>query len=170
MAATMGSETTAAMAGGNGAVRRDPFAMLPFCGYHMSDYFAHWIALGKTLAAGGATLPKIFCVNWFRKGADGKFVWPGYGENMRVLAWMMGRVAGTAAAEEHLFGLSPRYDDLRWDGLAFSRDQFDSVMGLDDDAWREELALHGELFKLLSHHLPPALGATRQRLAERLAA
>jgi phosphoenolpyruvate carboxykinase (GTP) len=168
MASTMGSETTAAMAGGNGAVRRDPFAMLPFCGYHMSDYFAHWIALGKRLEASGAKLPKIYCVNWFRKGADGKFVWPGYGENMRVLAWMLERVAGSGQGEEHVFGTSPRYDDLRWQGLAFTPEQFERVTSIDVHAWREEMALHGELFKLLAHHLPEELRATKSRIEARL--
>jgi phosphoenolpyruvate carboxykinase (GTP) len=168
MAATMGSETTAAMAGGNGAVRRDPFAMLPFCGYHMSDYFAHWIALGKKLAASGATLPKIYCVNWFRKGADGKFVWPGYGENMRVLAWMLERVGGATSGAEHVFGVSPRYEDLRWQGLDFTREQFHSVTSIDAEAWREEMALHGELFKLLARNLPEEMHATKARIEARL--
>jgi phosphoenolpyruvate carboxykinase (GTP) len=168
MAATMGSETTAAMAGGNGAVRRDPFAMLPFCGYHMSDYFAHWISLGKKLAASGATLPKIYCVNWFRKGADGKFVWPGYGENMRVLAWMLERVGGSTSGVEHVFGVSPRYEDLRWEGLNFTREQFASVTSIDAEAWREEMALHGELFKLLARNLPEEMHATKARIEARL--
>ena len=170
MAATMGSETTAAMAGGNGAVRRDPFAMLPFCGYHMSDYFQHWLDLGAKLQASGAVLPKVFCVNWFRKGADGKFVWPGYGENMRVLAWMLGRVRGEGGGEQHLFGTSPRYDDLHWDGLDFSRQQFASVIGVDHAAWRDELALHTALFEQLAHHLPAPLLATKARIEARLKA
>jgi phosphoenolpyruvate carboxykinase (GTP) len=170
MAATMGSETTAAAAGQQGVVRRDPFAMLPFCGYHMSDYFGHWIALGQKLQASGAQLPKIFCVNWFRKGADGKFVWPGYGENMRVLAWILARVDGRARGNEHVFGLSPRYEDLHWQGLEFSREQFDSVMAIDVEAWQDEMALHGELFKLLRHHLPEAMRATKERIESRLAA
>ena len=169
MAATMGSETTAAMVGGDGAVRRDPFAMLPFCGYHMSDYFQHWLDLGAQLEAAGATLPKIFCVNWFRKGADGQFVWPGYGENMRVLAWMLARVAGHGGGVEHLFGTSPRFEDLHWDGLAFSREQFASVIGVDPAAWRDELALHDALFAQLAHHLPEPLRATRARIEARLA-
>ena len=117
MAATMGSETTAAAAGAQGVVRRDPFAMLPFCGYNMARHFAHWLALGRGLQAAGATLPRIFCVNWFRKGADGRFVWPGYGENMRVLAWMLGRIEGAAGGSDHAFGTSPRYDDLHLAGL-----------------------------------------------------
>ncbi|MFN5723370.1 MAG: phosphoenolpyruvate carboxykinase (GTP), partial [Betaproteobacteria bacterium] len=154
MAATMGSETTAAAAGQQGVVRRDPFAMLPFMGYNMSDYFQHWLSLGKKLEGQGVKLPKIYCVNWFRKGADGKFVWPGYGENMRVLKWMLERVEGAAQGVEHVFGISPRYEDLSWSGLEFSRDQFDSVIGIDRAAWAEELKLHDELFEQLSYHLP----------------
>jgi len=167
MAATMGSETTAAMAGGNGAVRRDPFAMLPFTGYNMADYFQHWLAMGAAL---GAKAPSIFCVNWFRRGADGKFVWPGYGENMRVLAWMLGRVDGSAGGVENGFGTSPRYEDLRWDGLAFSREQFASVIGIDKAAWQQELTLHSELFKTLAYHLPAELPAAKAQLEARLAA
>ena len=170
MAATMGSETTAAMVGGNGAVRRDPFAMLPFCGYHMSDYFQHWIDVGARLDSRGAKLPKVFCVNWFRKGADGKFVWPGYGENMRVLAWMLARVDGSGGGEQHLFGTSPRYEDLNWRGLDFTRAQFDSVIGVDPKAWRDELGLHAALFEQLAHHLPAPLVATKARLEAHLAA
>jgi phosphoenolpyruvate carboxykinase (GTP) len=170
MAATMGSETTAAAAGAQGVVRRDPFAMLPFAGYNMSDYFRHWLDLGAKLQAAGATLPKIYCVNWFRKGADGKFVWPGYGENMRVLAWILGRVAGTAGGSEHGFGVSPAYDDLRWEGLAFTREQYASVIGIDPAAWRQELQLHDELFAQLAYHLPPELPATKQKIAAALGA
>ena len=170
MAATMGSETTAAMAGGNGAVRRDPFAMLPFTGYNMSHYFQHWLDLGAKLQTKGATLPKIYCVNWFRKGADGKFVWPGYGENMRVLNWMLGRVGGTAGGRDNAFGVSPRYEDLHWEGLAFSPEQFASVIGMDAADWQQELKLHEELFKQLAHGLPAELPATKARIADKLAA
>ncbi len=171
MAATMGSETTAAAAGAQGIVRRDPFAMLPFAGYHMSDYFQHWLDLGARLQEqAGATLPRIFCVNWFRKGPDGKFVWPGYGENMRVLEWILGRVEGHAHGQANAFGFSPRYDDLRWDGLAFSREQFERVIGIDRAAWQQELKLHQELFDQLVHHLPAELPATKARIEERLAA
>lgn len=170
MAATMGSETTAAAAGQQGVVRRDPFAMLPFCGYNMAEHFAHWLQMGEKLAAAGAKQPKIYCVNWFRKGADGKFVWPGYGENMRVLEWMLGRIEGTAGGTENVFGTSPRYDDLRWDGLAFSREQFDSVIGIDKAAWQQELKLHAELFQQLEHGLPAALPATMAQLEQRLGA
>ncbi len=168
MAATMGSETTAAMAGGNGAVRRDPFAMLPFVGYHMADYVQHWLAMGEKLAKGGAKLPKIYCVNWFRKGADGKFVWPGYGENMRVLEWMVGRAEGKADGADNVFGVNPRYEDLRWDGLAFSREQYASVIGIDKAAWQQELTLHTELFKQLESKLPAALPATKAQIEARL--
>jgi len=170
MAATMGSETTAAAAGQQGVVRRDPFAMLPFTGYNMSDYFQHWLDLGARLAAEGTRLPKIFCVNWFRKGADGKFVWPGYGENMRVLHWILGRVEGTAEGVEHVFGVSPRYEDLHWQGLDFSRAQFDTVISIDHGAWLQEMKLHDELFRQLAYHLPAELDATRVRIETKLAA
>jgi phosphoenolpyruvate carboxykinase (GTP) len=169
MAATMGSETTAAAFGAQGVVRRDPFAMLPFTGYNMSDYFQHWLDLGRRLEASGAKLPGIFCVNWFRKGADGKFVWPGYGENMRVLSWILQRVDGKGGAVSHAFGSSPSYDDLQWQGLAFSREQFASVIGLDKSAWQQELKLHDELFATLSYHLPAELKTVRERIERELA-
>jgi phosphoenolpyruvate carboxykinase (GTP) len=169
MAATMGSETTAAQAGAQGVVRRDPFAMLPFMGYHMGDHFQHWLAMGNKLKNSGAPMPRVYCVNWFRKGADGRFVWPGYGENMRVLKWMIGRIDGDAGGVEHAFGISPRYEDLHWDGLDFTRAQFDSVMSIDPAAWRQELALHDELFQQLTPRLPPALTGTRRQIEARLA-
>jgi phosphoenolpyruvate carboxykinase (GTP) len=170
MAATMGSETTAAAAGQQGVVRRDPFAMLPFAGYNMSDYFQHWLDLGAKLQAQGHRLPKIFCVNWFRKGPDGRFVWPGYGDNMRVLHWILGRVDGQAGGREHVFGTSPRYEDLLWQGLDFSRAQFEAVSSIDPVVWRQEMKLHDELFRTLSWHLPAALDRTRQRIEATLAA
>jgi phosphoenolpyruvate carboxykinase (GTP) len=170
MAATMGSETTAAAAGQQGVVRRDPFAMLPFAGYNMSDYFQHWLDLGKKLAASGAKLPKIYTTNWFRKGEDGKFVWPGYGENMRVLKWMIDRIEQKAEGSEHVFGVSPRYEDLNWTGLDFSAQQFDTVTSIDKAAWQAELKLHAELFEQLSHHLPQELPATKAAIEQRLAA
>jgi len=170
MAATMGSETTAAITGQVGVVRRDPFAMIAFCGYNMSDYFQHWLNLGKKLSASGATLPRIFTTNWFRKGEDGKFVWPGYGENMRVLKWMIDRIEGKAAGIDHLFGVSPTYGELNWTGLEFSAQQFESVIGIDKEAWQKELQLHTELFHQLEHHLPRELSETKARLEKRLAA
>jgi phosphoenolpyruvate carboxykinase (GTP) len=170
MAATMGSETTAAAAGQQGVVRRDPFAMLPFCGYNVSDYFDHWLKMGKRLAQLDATLPKIFCVNWFRKGADGKFVWPGFGDNMRVLSWMIGRIEGTAKGGEHAFGLSPGYEDIDWGTLDFTREQFESVIAVKDSAWRDELALHEELFTKLSQGLPAELPEVKMQIERRLAA
>ncbi|MNM79558.1 Phosphoenolpyruvate carboxykinase [GTP] [compost metagenome] len=168
MAATMGSETTAAAAGQQGVVRRDPFAMLPFCGYNMSNYFGHWLELGKKLEASGARLPKIYCVNWFRKDADGNFVWPGFGDNMRVLSWMIDRVEGKGQGAEHVFGTTPRYEDLNWNGVEFSPAQFAQVTSIDHDAWQKELALHDELFTQLKQHLPQALAETRAALGERL--
>lgn len=170
MAATMGSETTAAAAGQQGVVRRDPFAMLPFTGYNMSDYFAHWLGLGRKLQAAGAKLPKIYTTNWFRKGEDGKFVWPGYGENMRVLKWMIDRIEGTVAGEAHAFGVSPAYEELNWTGLDFSSEQFRKVTGIDMAAWEKELELHHELFLQLEHRLPQELKDTKAKIEKRLAA
>ncbi|MGF6271745.1 phosphoenolpyruvate carboxykinase (GTP) [Massilia sp. UYP11] len=171
MAATMGSETTAAAAGQMGVVRRDPFAMLPFIGYNMSDYFQHWLNLGKKVAAiDPAALPKIFCVNWFRTDDNGRFVWPGYGDNMRVLKWILDRTEGSAAAgNRHLFGTSPSYGDLNWDGVAFSEAQFTQITSIDKNAWAEELKLHGELFDKLAYRLPQELVDTRDRLEKQLA-
>ncbi len=168
MAATMGSETTAAAAGQQGVVRRDPFAMLPFCGYNMAEYFGHWLDVGERLATTGATLPRIFCVNWFRKGPDGKFVWPGFGENMRVLDWMVRRIEGKATGDEHAFGVSPRYGDLDWSGLNFTQAQFEQVISVDANDWRAELALHAELFDKLAHGLPEVLKDARKTLEARL--
>ncbi|MEY2802652.1 MAG: putative Phosphoenolpyruvate carboxykinase [Pseudomonadota bacterium] len=170
MAATMGSETTAAAFGQQGVVRRDPFAMLPFAGYNMADYFQHWLNLGQKLSASGAKLPRIYTTNWFRKGEDGKFVWPGYGENMRVLKWMIDRIEGTAKGTEHVFGVSPSFEELNWTGLNFSAEQFKTVTSIDKAAWQQELKLHAELFEQLAHHLPEELKATKAKIEQRLAA
>jgi phosphoenolpyruvate carboxykinase (GTP) len=170
MAATMGSETTAAAAGQQGVVRRDPFAMLPFCGYHMADYFNHWLQLGAKLQAGGAKLPRIFCVNWFRTDENGKFVWPGFGDNMRVLQWMLGRLDGNAKGVEHVFGTSPNYADLNWKGLDFSPAQYERVSSIDKAAWQQEFALHAELFGKLMDRLPARLSEIKALLEARLAA
>jgi phosphoenolpyruvate carboxykinase (GTP) len=136
----------------------------------MSDYFQHWLDMGKQLEATGAKLPKIFTTNWFRKGADGKFVWPGYGENMRVLKWMIDRLEGTAQGQEHVTGVSPRYEDLNWTGLDFTAEQFATVTSIDKAALQEELALHTELFKQLAHHLPKELSDTKAEIERRIAA
>jgi phosphoenolpyruvate carboxykinase (GTP) len=172
MAATMGSETTAAATGQQGVVRRDPFAMLPFAGYNMSEYFQHWLEMGEKLAAEGATLPRIYCVNWFRTDENGNFVWPGFGDNMRVLKWMLERVDGNKAAQgtEHLFGITPRYEDLHWEGIDFSQDKYKKITSIDTKAWEDELKLHAELFAKLKHKLPPALEAAKDRLEQRLKA
>ncbi len=170
MAATMGSETTAAATGQSGIVRRDPFAMLPFIGYNMSDYFQHWLKIGKKIAASPAELPKIFCVNWFRTDENGKFVWPGFGDNMRVLKWMIERIEGTAGGSEHIFGITPGYKDLTWDGIEFSEKQFAQITSIDNAAWTAEVKLHTELFEKLHHHLPAELVSTKAQLEKRLAA
>ena len=170
MAATMGSETTAAAFGAQGVVRRDPFAMLPFAGYNMSDYFQHWLDMGERLAKTGAKLPKIFTTNWFRKGADGKFIWPGFGENMRALKWMIDRVEGKEGGVEHIAGVTPSYQDLVWDGLDFSAHSFEAVTHIDPLAWRAELDLHRSLFDQLAHNLPAELLETRAQWEARLAA
>ncbi|WP_332878988.1 phosphoenolpyruvate carboxykinase (GTP) [Massilia sp. S19_KUP03_FR1] len=166
MAATMGSETTAAAAGQQGVVRRDPFAMLPFIGYNMSDYFQHWLDLGSKI---GAAAPKIFCVNWFRTDADGKFVWPGFGDNMRVLKWMLERIEGKAGGVENLFGMTPSYEDINWNGSDFSAEQFAQITSVDKHAWIEELKLHTELFDKLAYHLPAELTDAKAALESKLA-
>lgn len=170
MAATMGSETTAAATGAQGVVRRDPFAMLPFAGYNMSDYFQHWLDMGAKLAASGGTLPKIFTTNWFRKDSDGRFIWPGYGENMRVLKWMIDCIEGSVNGFAHPLGISPTYDEINWDGLHFSESQYEAVTDLDAALLRDELKLHSALFEELAYHLPTDLTQTKQRIEERLSA
>jgi len=163
--ATMGSETTAAIVGTVGKVRRDPMAMLPFCGYHMGDYFRHWIKMQRTLTE----TPRIFHVNWFRKDADGKFLWPGFSENMRVLKWIVDRAHGRALARETPIGWMPRYEDIEWEGLrSFTKEQFDSLQAFDRAAWRKEVMSHEELFLELHDHLPPEMIYERELLICRL--
>ncbi len=170
MAATMGSETTAAIIGQQGVVRRDPFAMLPFTGYHMGDYFQHWLNLGEKIAAQGGRPPAIFTTNWFRKGEDGKFIWPGYGENMRVLKWMIDRIEDEAAGQTHFYGRSPSYEEVNWTGLAFTSEQFQAVTSIDKAQWLAELQLHDALFAQIDARLPQALRETRQRIEALLTA
>ena len=170
MAATMGSETTAAITGKVGVVRRDPFAMIAFAGYNMSDYFQHWLNMGKKLEAEGATLPKIYLVNWFRKDENGKFIWPGFGENMRVLAWILGRTENKAGATETPLGLSPSHVDFNWNGLALSPEQFNQSTAVRADDWKVELDLHQELFDKLANRLPKELLEIKSKIANRFQA
>jgi phosphoenolpyruvate carboxykinase (GTP) len=162
--ATMGSEMTAAAAGTLGQVRRDPMAMLPFCGYNMGDYFRHWIKMQRDLTES----PRIFQVNWFRKDAEGRFLWPGFGENLRVLRWIVGRCQGRCRARETPLGWMPRYEDIDWSGLEFPRERFEQLTALDRRAWRAELIQHEELFLDLHAHLPKELIFERELLICRL--
>ena len=162
--ATMGSEMTAAAAGTIGKVRRDPMAMLPFCGYNMGDYFRHWISMQRKLTE----TPRIFHVNWFRKDADGKFIWPGFSENMRVLKWIVDRVRAGGRAKETPIGWVPRYQDIDWTGMDFPQEKFDALQAFDRAAWRAEVLGHEELFLDLHAHLPKEMIYERELLICRM--
>lgn len=164
MAATMGSETTAAATGKVGQVRRDPFAMLPFCGYHIGDYFNHWLKFGQKLK----NPPRIFSVNWFRKGASGKFIWPGFGENLRVLQWICARLDRPHGGTAMPMGIQPKYEEINWQGLDFSPALFAETLQASSQTWRKELDSHTEFFQKIGAKLPPTLEAIRQQMIGQL--
>jgi phosphoenolpyruvate carboxykinase (GTP) len=164
VAATVGSETTAAAAGEVGKVRTDPMAMLPFCGYNMGDYFRHWLKMGKRIAV----TPRIFHVNWFRKNDRGEYIWPGYAENMRILQWIVERSRFGAKARETPIGWVPRHEDIDWTGLDYPHERWDEVMGIDRETWKAQTLRHQELFLRLSDHLPKELIFEREMLISRL--
>jgi phosphoenolpyruvate carboxykinase (GTP) len=165
--ATLASETTAAATGATGVVRRDPMAMLPFCGYNMGDYFAHWLSFARD----GVQLPPVFGVNWFRKNEQNQFIWPGYSENMRVLKWIFERVQGRAGGKEHVLGLSPDFADLDWDGLEnYSLSAFQELNRIDPGAWRTELETHREFLTRFGDRLPTKLMGYHEDLGRKLAA
>ena len=161
----MASETTAAATGAVGVVRRDPMAMLPFCGYHMGDYFAHWLEMGEKL---GDKAPKIFNVNWFRTDDEGHFIWPGFGDNMRVLMWILDRCEGKADAVETAIGYEPKAEDINVEGLDISIDTIKGLLNVDKALWKEEAAGIAEFFGKFGDRLPEELKHQLAALNERL--
>ena len=168
LGATISSERTAAAEGTIGELRRDPFAMMPFCGYNMADHWAHWLSVGQDLRKSG-TVPRIFQVNWFRKGADGSFLWPGFGENSRVLEWILERVDGQVAARDSALGLIPRDGDLNIDGLELPGDTMDQLFAIDPVSWSAEAASTEEFFATFNGRVPAAITQQLEHLKARLA-
>ena len=166
MGAAMGSETTAAATGAVGVLRRDSMAMKPFCGYHFGDYFAHWLSFDQA----GAKLPKIFHVNWFRKGSDGRFLWPGFGDNLRVLEWMIERIEGRVAGVDTPIGILPAAGELKLDGLTLDRARLDELLAVDLAGWQDELGAIGAYLDSFAPRLPGRLRSEQQRVAQALAA
>jgi phosphoenolpyruvate carboxykinase (GTP) len=165
MGATISSEKTAAQEGSVGELRRDPFAMLPFCGYNMADYWGHWLRMGETL---GRHAPEIFQVNWFRKGDDGRFLWPGFGDNSRVIEWIVRRIEGEVGSTDSAIGHLPELNDLDVSGLDISHDDLQSLFAVNEQSWLDECDLTEEFFEKFGARLPSALSAELASLRYRL--
>ena len=161
----MASETTAAAAGAVGVVRRDPMAMIPFCGYNMADYFAHWIEMGKKIP----NAPKIFHVNWFRLDENGKFMWPGFGDNLRVLNWILDRCEGKADAKETAIGYLPNASDINVEGLNIDKATLENLLSVDKEVWKDEIANQKEFFAKFGDDLPKEIKEELDKLEARLA-
>jgi phosphoenolpyruvate carboxykinase (GTP) len=163
MGATLGSEATAA-AENQASIRRDPMAMLPFCGYNMGDYWKHWLSMEDKVD----NLPVIFRVNWFRKSEDGGWLWPGFGQNMRVLQWVVNRVNGKVDANDTLYGQVPKYEDINWNGLAYDQGTFDELMAIDNERSKREVEDQTSLFEKIGDHLPEEMKQIQQEMLSQL--